>query len=476
MALLGIELSDSGIMAAAGDPPRLLTIDGTEQSSPGFALQLNQQLLMGWDAVNRFRFNPRSYTNRFWDELGTEPIKQPGLEGKTCAELAYRHLLKLRDNLTHAGDEAVIAVPGFYTPHQLGILLGIAHEVSIPVKGFIPIALAGSQAPHPRHPLLHLDIHLHRIEITLLVQNSHLVQQEVKTIADRGFTYLYTEWVRMVADEFVRTTRFDPFDTAEYEQALYNRLPRAIAGLQPNASSTFALQAGAQSFRVPLSYDLFAQKTETVFSEVRRIITDMVSGAGTPEKAPVLQITHRVSHLPGCREALHKIPSLILLELTPGAGALGALRLRDRFAGERASRGVALISSRPWPVEAAGEHIPASPGHGGTQPTHILHGGYAYPITSTPLIIGQDGREAAAPLRISRNPAEVLQRCCTIKREGNEVVLVNEWSAGTLVNDRVILEASVLMSGQTVRVGAQTDELKMIVCVDADEKENRNRI
>src|SRR5512139_903571 len=117
MSLLGIELSDAGIMAAAGDPPRLLGIDGADQSSPGFALILNDQLFMGRDAVRRFRLNPRSCSNRFWDELGTEPIKQPGLEGKTCAELAYRHLSKLWDSIKHAGDEVVIAVPGFYSPH-----------------------------------------------------------------------------------------------------------------------------------------------------------------------------------------------------------------------------------------------------------------------------------------------------------------------------------------------------------------------
>ena len=195
-----------------------------------------------------------------------------------------------------------------------------------------------------------------------------------------------------------------------------------------------------------------------------------------PEKAPALQITHRVSHLPGFREALHKIPSLKLLELAPGAGALGALRLRDRFAGERASRGVALVSTLPWPAEAAGEHIPAASGHTGMRPTHILHGAYAYPITSTPLIIGQDGRDAAARLLISRNPAEAGQRCCTIRREGNDVVLVNEWPAGTLVNGRVIAESSALLPGQTIRVGTHTDELKLIVCTDTDEKENRNRI
>lgn len=476
MSPLGIELSDTGIMAAAGDPPRLLVIDGAETSSPGFALSTKDGLLMGWEALSRFRLNPRASTNRFWDELGTDPIKQPGLEGKTCAELAYRHLEKLWDLLRHTGDEVVIAVPGFYTRQQLGILLGIADELSMPVRGFVPIALTGSPAPRPHHTLLHLDVHLHRIEITLLEQNDRLIQKEVKTVTGKGFHYLYTEWVRMVADEFVRTTRFDPFDQAAYEQELYNRLPRAIASLQPHAAATFTLQAGSHSYRVPLTYGLFAEKTEAVFSEVRRIIDDMRSSAGSPEKLPLLQITQRTAHLPGCKEALHKISALTLMQLEPGAGALGALKLHDTFSVAEAGHGVVLLSSRTWPAEPAGEHGPAAPGRAFMQPTHILHGDCAYPLTASPLIIGLDTRAAGPELMISRNPADIPQQCCIIKRQGKEVVLVNEWPSGTVVNDRVIVKTTLLRLGQTIRAGEQPDELRLIACVDTDEKEKRNLI
>jgi hypothetical protein len=202
----------------------------------------------------------------------------------------------------------------------------------------------------------------------------------------------------------------------------------------------------------------------------------MASGAYEPEKSPALQITHRASHLPGCREALQQIPSLTLIQLSPGAAARGALQMGNRFAGERKGHGVTLVSSRPWLAEAAGEHMASSPGHDVLRPTHILHGHYAHPITTFPLIIGLDDREAGAPLLISGNPADVPHRCCMIKREDNQVVLVNGWPAGTLVNARVVLESCVLMPGQTVRVGARTDELTLIVCVDADEKEKRNLI
>jgi len=477
MTLLGIELSDAGIMAAAGDPPRLLDTDGAEKSSPGFALGTNDGLIMGRDAVSRFRLNPRSYTNRFWDELSTEPIKQPGLEGKTYAELAYRHLSKLWDILKNTANEVVIAVPGFYTQHQLGLLLGIADELSMPVKGFAPIALAGSSATHPRQPLLHLDIHLHRIEITFLEQGDRLLQKEVKTISGKGLSYLYTEWVKIVADEFVRTTRFDPFDQAAYEQELYNRLPRAIEGLQPHSSASFALQAGSHSHRVPLAYDLFAKKTEAVFSEVRRIIEDMVLRSGLHENAPVLQITHRVSHLPGCKESLYKIPGLTIIELAPGSGALGVLKLRDRFASQHGRQGITLLSSRPWQEAAStGDHASMSPEHSIMRPTHILHGDCAYPITAEPLIIGQGDADSGGTLRISSNPSDFSQRYCTIQPERDDVVLVNECSAGTFVDDRQIVTTSILRLGQKIRVGTQSDELKLIACVGADEKERRNRI
>ena len=35
MTLLGIELSDAGILAYGGNPPRLLEVDGKNQESPG---------------------------------------------------------------------------------------------------------------------------------------------------------------------------------------------------------------------------------------------------------------------------------------------------------------------------------------------------------------------------------------------------------------------------------------------------------
>ena len=36
MGLIGLEINDSGIIAAGGSPPKLLDLDGQAQESPGF--------------------------------------------------------------------------------------------------------------------------------------------------------------------------------------------------------------------------------------------------------------------------------------------------------------------------------------------------------------------------------------------------------------------------------------------------------
>ena len=340
MPLLGLELNDTGILAAGGEPAQLLDVETGEKESPGFALAHNDQLILGKDAHDSARLHPRLYTNRFWDELSAEQIKQPALEGKTNAELAYLHLSKIWDSLKGYGDEIVLAVPGFFSHKQLGLILGITNELSMPVKGFTATAIASSTEPYPGHLLFYLDVHLHRLEITFLEQGDQLTHKETKTIPAKGLHYLYTEWIKAIADEFVRSTRFDPFDQAIYEQELFRCLPQVLKDLKGNPSTTFSMKAGSQIHSVILTYDLFARKSKLVFREVYRLIEEMKKRYGTAEMASVLEVSHRFSPLPGYREELDKLPNVQIIELEKGSGARGLLELKDRFSSQAARRGL----------------------------------------------------------------------------------------------------------------------------------------
>jgi hypothetical protein len=390
MALLGMELIDVGIMVAGGEPASLLEVDGRNKESPGFAVQENDHLIVGNDAQAKARLNPLLYTNHFWDELSTEPLKQPGLEGKSNAELAYLHLSRIWDTVKRHGNELAIAVPGLFTQRQLGLILGIANEVSIPVRGFAATAIAASSHPYPGHLLFHVDIYLHRIEITFLEQNDHLLHKNTETLSGKGLSYLYSEWVKAVADECVRTTRFDPLDQAIYEQEVYRQLPRVLRELQVHSSIIFEMKAGSQTYQMTLTYDLLAEKSKGVFHEVFQFVKAMAERYGAPGMPLALELTHRVSSLPGCKEAIRTIGNMQIVELEPGASALGVLKFHDRFPVKTKSQGVTFLTSRPWQTTDTLNDAPRVPSlQEPKSPTHILYRNLAYPISHKPVIIGQ---------------------------------------------------------------------------------------
>jgi hypothetical protein len=475
MSLLGLELSDAGIMAAvASDPPGLLQIDQGERESPGCAFQEHNRLVVGREAETRAHLDPRQVTNWFWDQLSGEPLKQGGLESaaQNHAEVAYAHLTQIWDKIKAHGDEVIIAVPGFYNSDQLGLILGMAADLSMPVKGFIDLAVAAARETHPESALIHVDIHLHRSVVTFLEQTNLLTRQDVATAAGKGLIYLQTEWVKGIADEFVRTTRFDPLHQAASEQELYDRLPGIMATLQQSPFVTFELAAAAKTHRVTLSRDLFVEKSELVSSEVRRLIADMRARYAKPKAPLTLQLTHRITRLPGWKEMLAEIPAVKLIELKPGAAALGALRLWDQLSTQVSDGGVALFSSRPWQPAyqppAAKDQAASSEPPGVTRPTHVLYRNLAYPISDQPLTIGTGSISDGVQLQLWDDAADISRKHCTLELRGDNVVLIDHSDFGTLVDETPVSGSAVLRVGQTIRVGTSGEDLLLIASTETN--------
>ena len=95
MSLLGLELSDVGIIAAAADPERLLTVDEQDMESPGFALPGKRALAVGRAAERQAHLYPRQVIDRFWDQLDTQPLERPNPYAENHAEVAYEHLVHI---------------------------------------------------------------------------------------------------------------------------------------------------------------------------------------------------------------------------------------------------------------------------------------------------------------------------------------------------------------------------------------------
>ena len=63
MSVLGVELSDAGILVAGGQPAALLEVDGNRVESPGFALAEKQGLTVGAAAERKAHLYPRQILN-----------------------------------------------------------------------------------------------------------------------------------------------------------------------------------------------------------------------------------------------------------------------------------------------------------------------------------------------------------------------------------------------------------------------------
>ena len=471
MSLIGLEISDAGIIAAAGTPAKLVELDGKATESPGFALPEKKRLLVGKEAEGKAHLFPRQILNRFWDQLDTEPLEQPGKYApQNHAEIVYSHLARIWQAIQKHGDEIVLVIPDFYTRQQLGLILGIAQELSMDVKGFVPMALAASSVACPGKMLMHLDIHLHRIEVIYLKQGEYLTIEDSVTTSEKGLIHLYRKWVETIAQEFVRSTRFDPFHLAASEQELYDRLPGALSHLQHNSSMVFDMIDTATSYSITLKRDLFTRKAESIYGEIFRLVERIRNKHGKDEAAVALQLSHRLSRLPGCREMLSTIKDAQIIELDRGAGANGVLRIWQQLSDQRNTEGISFFTSRPWQHPRRKYNVePSAEKAADTLPTHLLYRSMAYPITEKPLTIGREIDSEKTRVQTHGGAHRISPRYCTIGLRGREVVLDDYSTDGIFVDETRVNGSMALKLGQIIRLATNGEQLQLIACLNRDE-------
>ena len=471
MTLLGLELNDAGIIAAAGTPARLLELDGQAMESPGFALSQKDGLLVGKEAEGKAHLFPRQTLNRFWDQLDTEPLEQPAKYApQSQAEIVYHHLTHIWQAIQKHGDEVVLVVPHFYDRQQLGLILGIAQELSMDVKGFVPMALAASSVACPGQMLMYLDIHLHRIEVNYLKQGEeYLTIEDSAMAAGKGQIHLHRDWVETIAQEFVGSTRFDPLHLAASEQELYDRLPDVLSHLQHNSAMVFDMINAGATYSITLKPDLFAHKAQAIYEDVCRLVEGLRNKYGKKEPVLVLQLSHRISRLPGFREILSTIEDTQIIELDRGAAANGVLEIWRQLCDQHNTEGISFFTSRPWQQSRSKYDVELSPETADMLPTHLLHRSVAYPITNKPLSIGRERDSKTTCVQIPSRASRISSRYCTIELRDQEVVLIEHSSDGVFVDGTRVSGSMVLRLGQNIRLGTNGEQFQLITCLNRDE-------
>ena len=471
MSLIGLEISDAGIIAAAGTPARLLELDGQATESPGFALPQKDGLLVGKEAEGKAHLFPRQTLNRFWDQLDTEPLEQPAKYApQNHAEIVYHHLAHIWQAIQKHGHEVVLMVPHFYDQQQLGLILGIAQELSMDVKGFVPTALAASSVGRPGKMLMHLDLHLHRIEVNYLKQGEeYLTIEDSAMTAGKGQIHLHRDWVETIAQEFVGSTRFDPLHLAASEQELYDRLPDVLSHLQHHSAMVFDMIDAGTAYSITLKPDLFTHKAQAIYEDACRLVEGLRNKHGKKEPVLVLQLSHRISRLPGFREILSTIEDAQIIELDRGAAANGVLEIWQQLSDQHNTEGISFFTSRPWQQSRPKYDVEPSAETADMLPTHLLHRSVAYPITEKPLSIGREGNSKTTCVQTHAQASRISSCYCTIRRRDREIVLAEHSSHGIFADGIRVSGSMVLRLGQIIRLGTNGEQLQLIACLNHDE-------
>ena len=446
MGILAAHLNDAGLSVINDE--RILCRE------PGFALLEDERLTTGVEAYANARLKPRYIQNHYWSELKTEPLADPRFRHMTAADLVSRQLEQIWQRVAKPGDRLAVAVPAYMGTDNLGLLLGIAMELDIPVVAMVDAAVAATRRQYAHAVPVHIDLSLHTATLTRLMQEGQAQVERSAVVEDCGLLHLYDNWLRIIAEAFVQQSRFDPLHTAETEQVLQNSILNWLS-----------VAASADTVPMKVEYRGITHQAEVESLElvagaapVYQNIVSNLRALYRAEETPAIQLSDRAGRMPGLAETLKARVGGEVFLLEPGATARGLLK---RCREDHRSGGLTLARHLPWDQAPVEVQASGADTHGG-QPTHLLFGNRAYAVGVDSLVLGTQPGEGERWLDLQQEMPGISRRHCVVSRENGQCVVTDHSRYGTFLNGHRIDGSAVLQTGDLIRVGTPGHEMRLI--------------
>jgi len=450
VSVLVIEINDSGLLA--GDA------GGFHEVGAGYALVDGGRILVGDEARGQARLRPREVTNRFWRELAAGS-SAPGSMAPT--ELACAQLADIwAANQASAAESVIFAVPGYFGRDALGVLLGVAREAGLPVRGLVDVAVAASTNTE-RQRLLHVDMHLHVGVLTEISAADAFRRGEVQFAEGSGLAGLEQAWLSTIAEAFVRQTRFDPLHTAATEQILFERLWPWLEALGDDREIELEIDVDGRRLAASVSRVQLIHAVEAHYERILR----MIEGVRAARGLETVLLSHRVAALPGFGERLIDT-GVDVQPLGPEATLRGAaVRSEHILSGDGAVRFVTALP-RLGASAAATAPPDTAEADGRPPPSHLLQGSVAWRITETPLEIGIAPSASHRAVTVRDQIEGVSRSHCLVYRKAGIAVVEDTSRYGTWVNDRRVAGTAELRAGDVLRIGTPGSRLLLVTARD----------
>ena len=445
MTLLAAHLNDAGLLFTDGE--RILCRE------PGFALLEDDGLVTGREAWAAASLKPRRINKSYWSELTTAPLVDLRFKHLSAADLVTEQLETLWNRVAKPGDQLAVAVPSYMGNDNLGLFLGIAAELDIPVVAMVDAAIAATRREYAGAVPVHIDLSLRTAMLTRIAQDGDAQFERAVVVGEAGMLDLYDTWLRVIAEAFVQQSRFDPLHTAETEQALQDSILDWLGTAATRKSVPMEIEYRGISHRAELDSIEFVSAATSVYQNIVSNLRALYRAGDMP----ALQLSDRAARMPGLADTLKARVGGEAFLLEPGATARG---VAARCPEHRAGSTVSLVRHLPWDqsriaVESAGEQA-------GAQPTHVLLGHRATAVDSAALVVGSHPDGSEKWLDLGQEMAGVSRRHCEIANANGQCVVTDHSRYGTYLNGHRIDGSAALQSGDVIRVGTPGVELRLI--------------
>jgi hypothetical protein len=452
VSLLAVHINDAGI-TVFGDR-------GIVYREPGFALLEDDGLVTGEEAYRNARLKPRRIQNTFWRDLSLEPLADTRFKHLSSAELVSHQLESLWKTVSAHGDRLIVAIPPYMSGEQLGLFLGIAAELDIPIVAMVDAAVAATRREYPGGVPVHVDLSLHNACVTRLSQNTQ-AQVEKSALADgAGQLALTDAWIRFIAAAFVKQSRFDPLHTAETEQELQDRLPEWLARASANQRTEVVVNYRGIDHRAEIELIDLVGAVDPVY---QRIIAQL-RAIYRADEYPAMQLSDRAARLPGFADMLKARVGGEVFLLEPGATGRGlAARCREM---QRSTANVSLLRQLHWDQAAAALTVEDAAVDSG-RPSHLLFGARAFEIGEKPIVLGSQPADGDRHVDLPADMPGLSRRHCAVYHRGAQCVVEDYSRYGTYLNGHRIEGSAVLQIGDGLRIGTPGHELTLIATEEA---------
>lgn len=442
MATIGIEVVDAALVAVRDGQPLA--------TSPGVALLDPERTLLGAEAAAAARLRPVHANDRFWSDLATDSLARSD-PPVSHADLAHAQLSALWSEFAGGDDDAVFAVPGSMRLHQVGLLLGIARRIGIPVAGTVDNAVAACAGIAARASVMHLDVQLHQAVLTEMQGATLLRRRRVELAPRAGLKAIHSAWAQLVAEAMVRRTRFDPLHQASTEQQLHERLPEWLAAMAGRETVDVTIDTESGSFGATLRRAQFTLAAEAWYAQ----LAELVDAGHRVDEPATLALSARAALLPALGERLAALPGLEIVSLPETAAAAAAADRAAELGPAEPPTLVTALARRH--ATAAGERRRRA----GASATHVIQDGRAHAIGDEPLVVGF-GAGPGRRIELGGAGAGISRSHCTLLRRGSEVIVRDHSRYGTYLNGERVDGEMPLGAGDRLRVGTPGVVLELV--------------